>query len=74
MERRNDELNLRAALLMLIDQHRNDSGNLELGLTIERVILEENWRELDRDITADPGALEGQLVLLHPKRSEVSLR
>jgi hypothetical protein len=69
MERKHDELNLRAALLMLIDQHRTESGNPELGLSIERAILEENWRELDRDITADPGALEGQLVLLHPKHS-----
>jgi hypothetical protein len=67
MSVRNQELNLRAVLLMMIDQHRTESGNPELGLTMERAIVEENWRELDRDIMDDPGALAGQLVRLRKR-------
>lgn len=62
-----NSLELRAALLTLIDQHRQ-TGDPELGTSIVRMIIEEDLRDLDRDILSNPGALEAQLVLLRPKR------
>lgn len=61
-------LELRVAVLALIDRRRMETGDLELGSNIERMILDEDMRSLDRDILANPGALETQLVPLRRKR------
>jgi hypothetical protein len=63
-----NSLELRAALLALIDQHRTQTGDPELGTSIARMIVEEDMRDLDRDILSNPGALETQLVPLRRKR------
>ena len=59
-----DALELRVAVLALIDQRRTETGDPELGANIERMILDEDMRDLDRDILSNPGALETQLVPL----------
>lgn len=63
-----NSLELRAALLDVIDQHRAHTGDAELGMSIERMIVDEDMRDLDRDILSHPGALETQLVPLRRKR------
>jgi hypothetical protein len=69
MNVQHNELNLRAELMMMIDRYRIELGNPDLGTAIERAILEANWRELDRDIAEDPGALECELVRLRRRRA-----
>ena len=62
MATRKNRLELRAALLELIDRHRNETGDPDLGYEIERAILEEDLRQIQQDIFSNPGALEAQLV------------
>jgi hypothetical protein len=61
-------LELRVAVLDLIDQRRMETGDPELGANIERMILDEDRRNLDRDILSNPGALETQLVPVRRNR------
>lgn len=61
-------LELRAALLELIDRRRVETGDPGLGANVERLILEEDLGDLNRDILSQPGALESQLVPLRRKK------
>lgn len=45
-----NSLELRAALLALIDKHRTQTGDWELGINIERIIVHQDMRDLERDI------------------------
>ena len=59
-----DRLELNAAILALIDEHRRRSGNPDLGSGVERAVLESEWRDLEKDIYDNPGALERNLAPL----------
>jgi hypothetical protein len=57
-----DRLNLCEAILDLIEIKRVQTGDETLGLAIERVVLESHFQELERDILANPGAIEPWLI------------
>jgi hypothetical protein len=49
-------------LLSLIERRRIETGDPHLGSSIERVILDSQLEELERDILENPGAFEPWLV------------
>jgi hypothetical protein len=49
-------------LLAVIDSKRTETGDPGLGSSIERAILDIQFRELEQDILEDPGAFEKWLV------------
>lgn len=51
-----------AKLLDDIDRHRERRRDPGLGMSIERRILDREFRELEADIFADPGALAPILI------------
>jgi hypothetical protein len=55
-------LELCEAILELIDAKRQATGDPFLGATIERVVLDSQFRELEDDIFEDPGAIEPWLL------------
>jgi hypothetical protein len=55
-------LELCEAILELIDSKRQATGDPFLGATIERVVLDSQFRELEDDIFEDPGAIEPWLL------------
>ncbi len=64
-----ERLRLYEAILALIDQKREDTGDLSLGDSIERVVIESQFRELEREIFDNPGPIEPWLIRL--RRGEV---
>jgi hypothetical protein len=64
-----DRLRLYEAILALIDQKRADTGDMSLGDSIERVVIETQFRELEREIFENPGPIEPWLIRL--RRGEV---
>jgi hypothetical protein len=64
-----DRLRLYEAILALIDQKREETGDLELGSSIERVVIESQFRELEHEIFENPGPIEPWLIRL--RRGEV---
>jgi hypothetical protein len=64
-----ERLRLYEAILALIDQKRVDTGDASLGDAIERVVIETQFRELEREIFDNPGAIEPWLIRL--RRGEV---
>ncbi len=68
MRNTKNALELRSRLMAVIDQCRAETGDCELGVNIERAIIEEDLRELDAEIMEDPGALESQMVLVKRRR------
>jgi hypothetical protein len=56
-------------ILSKIDSRREKESAPGLGEKIEREILNRELRELEKDILADPGALESQLVRVRPRKS-----
>ena len=57
-----DRLALGEAILALIEKRRVETGDESLGVAIERVILDAQVRDLEKDIFEDPGAIEPWLV------------
>jgi len=57
-----DRTKLCGAVLALIDQARQETGDESLALGIERAVLEMQFRELEADILEDPGAIEPWLI------------
>jgi hypothetical protein len=64
-----ERLRLYEAILALIDQKRVDTGDMSLGDSIERVVIESQFRELENEIFQNPGPIEPWLIRL--RRGEV---
>jgi hypothetical protein len=62
MSNASDRLALGEAILALIEKKRAETGDDSLGLAIERVILDAQVQDLEKDIFEDPGAIEPWLV------------
>jgi hypothetical protein len=63
-----DRLEQSAKVLEQLDRRREDEGDATVGSAVERFLLELEFRELEADVLADPGALESQLVRLRARR------
>ena len=57
-----DRIELSEAILALIEKKRAETGDESLGAAIERVILDAQVQDLEKDIFEDPGAFEPWLV------------
>ncbi len=57
-----DRLKLCEAVLALIERNRAETGDESLGIDIERVVIESQFRELEPEILENPGALEPWLI------------
>lgn len=57
-----DRLNLCEAILDLIETKRVQTGDETLGASIERVVLESHFTELEREILENPGPFEPWLI------------
>jgi len=58
----NEGLKLAEAVLALIEQKREESGDETLGIAIERAVLDIQFRELESEILENPGAIEPWLI------------
>ena len=58
----NAGLKLAEAVLALIEQRREESGDETLGIAIERAVLDIQFRELESEILENPGAIEPWLI------------
>lgn len=59
-----------AAILEQLDKKRAETRTPALGYDTEFLVIYRELRELESDIVADPGALEGQLVRVRRKRAD----
>lgn len=50
------------SILAMIDRRRDSSGDRSLGSNIERMILNRELEELEREILANPGPLADQIA------------
>ncbi len=57
-----DRLELCEAILALIEQKRLDTGDPFLGAAIEKVVIDSQFQELEREIMDNPGAIEPWLI------------
>ena len=57
-----DRLELCEAILALIEKKRAETKDESLGAAIERVIIESQFEELEREVLENPGAIEPWLV------------
>ncbi len=57
-----DRLGLFEAILGLIEQKRAQTGDDSLGASIERVVLDSTFQELEREILDNPGPIEPWLI------------
>jgi hypothetical protein len=57
-----DRLNLCEAVLALIEQRRVETGDETLGASIERVVLDAQFQEIEAEILENPGAIEPWLI------------
>jgi hypothetical protein len=57
-----DRLRLCEAVLALIEQKRAETGDEGLGMAIECVVLDMQFKELEADILENPGAFEPWLI------------
>ena len=57
-----DRLTLCEAILALIEKKRGETGDPSLGATIERVVLDTQFQELEAEIMENPGAIEPWLI------------
>lgn len=62
-----DRLALSEAILDLIEKKRIETHDDSLGLAIERVILETQFKEIEGEILDNPGAFEPWLL---PRRRD----
>ncbi len=61
-----DRLELYGAILALIEQKRLETRDESLGASIERLIVEAQFQELEAEILENPGAFEPWLVRRRP--------
>lgn len=59
-------LRLYAEILTLIEQRRAESGDASLGESIERVIVDSQFRDIEGEILENPGAFEPWLIRRRP--------
>ncbi len=57
-----DRMQLCEAILVLIEQKRLETGDPILGESIERVVLDMQFQELESEILENPGAIEPWLI------------
>ncbi len=62
MSNTTNRLELCEAILALIEQKRAETGDETLGVAIERVVLDSQFYELEREILDNPGAIEPWLI------------
>lgn len=64
-----DRLELCESILALIERKRIETGDEFIGDSIERVVLDSHFREIEKEIMDDPGAIEPWLI--RRRRGEV---
>ena len=64
-----DRLELCEAILELIERKRIETGDEYLGASIERVVLDSHFKELESEIFDNPGPIEPWLI--RRRRGEV---
>ncbi len=57
-----DRMELCEAILALIERKRAQTGDPTIGETVERVILDTQFQEIESDILENPGAFEPWLI------------
>jgi hypothetical protein len=57
-----NRLDLYGAILALIEQKRAETGDEFLGASIERVVIDTQFQEIEREILEDPGPIEPWLL------------
>ncbi len=57
-----DHLDLCEAILALIERKRAETGDATLGARIERVVIDSQFLEVEREILENPGAIEPWLI------------
>ncbi len=57
-----DRLELCEAVLALIERKRAETGDDSLGATIERAVLDSQFREIEAEILENPGAIKPWLL------------
>ncbi len=57
-----DRMKLSEAILALIEQRRGETGDASLGVDVERLLIENQFRELESEILENPGAIEPWLI------------
>jgi hypothetical protein len=62
MSNTTDRLELCAEVLSLIERKRMETGDETLGTSIERVVLDAQFQELEQEIMESPGAFEPWLI------------
>ena len=55
-------MKLNEEIMALIQRRREETGDEFLGSAIEKAIVDSHFRDLERDIFDDPGAIEPWLV------------
>ncbi len=55
-------IELCAAILSLIERKRAESGDATLGTAIERLVIDSQFREVEREVLDNPGAIEPWLT------------
>ncbi len=66
-----ERLGICGEILGQIDRQREKAGDPGVGRSIELRIIDRELRDLEKQILADPGALESQLVRVRPRRRRV---
>ena len=61
-----DRLELYEAILALIEKKRQETRDDSLGLNIEQVIVDSQFREIEAEILENPGAFEPWLIRRRP--------
>jgi hypothetical protein len=61
-----DRLELYGAILSLIERKRLETRDESLGASIEKLIVETQFQELEAEILDNPGAFEPWLVRRRP--------
>lgn len=57
-----DRLSLYEAILALIEKKRAETGDESIGYSIERVILDTQFHDIEGEIMENPGAFEPWLI------------
>ena len=57
-----DRMELCEAILALVEKKRTETQDESLGAAIEHVIIEGEFRDLEREILDNPGAIEPWLI------------
>ncbi|MGA3023677.1 MAG: hypothetical protein ABSF98_02785 [Bryobacteraceae bacterium] len=69
MSNTRQRLELCEAILALIEQKREETGDESLGAVIERVVIDSQFEDLEGEILENPGAIEPWLI--RRRRGEV---